>query len=78
MNLIEHCWDALDSAVRRRDVKPTTLNELDQSLTEEWAALSQRHINKLVESVPRRIQEVVVTPNMVTRLHIKPVHVYTI
>ena len=52
MNLIEHCWDALDSAVRRRDVQPTTLNELGQSLTEEWAALSQRHINKLVESVP--------------------------
>ena len=59
MNPIEHCWDTLGIAVRRREVQPTTLNELGQVLSGELAALSQRHINKLVESVPRIIQEVV-------------------
>ena len=52
MNPIEHCWNAMENAVRRREVQPTTLNELGQALTKEWAALIQRHINKLVESVP--------------------------
>ena len=59
MNPIGHCWDALDKADRTREVQPTTLNELGQALTdsEEWAALSQRHIHKLVKSAPRRIPE---------------------
>ena len=52
MNPFEHFWDALNNAVRRREVQPTILNELGQALTEECAALIQRHINKLVESVP--------------------------
>ncbi len=59
LNPIEHCWDARDRAVRQRDVQPTTLDELGQALVQEWAALTQRYINKLVESVPRRIQEVI-------------------
>ena len=59
MNPIEHCRGALDNAVRNRDVQPTTTKKLGQALTEEWAALIQRHIYKLGESVPWRIQEVV-------------------
>ena len=59
LNPIEHCWDGLDRAVRKREVQPTTLNELEQALVQEWVALSQRYINKLVESVPRRIQAVI-------------------
>ena len=53
---IEHSWDALGRAVRQREVQPRNLAELGQALTEEWDALPQRPINKLVESVPRRIQ----------------------
>lgn len=59
LNPIEHCWDGLDRAVRQRAVQPTTLAELEQALVQEWVALSQRYINKLVESVPRRIQAVI-------------------
>ena len=59
LNPIEHCWDALGRAVHQRDVQPANLDELEEALTEEWVALSQRYINKLVESLPRRIRAVI-------------------
>ena len=59
LNPIEHCWDMLDQAVRKREVQPTNLNQLQIALSEEWQNLSQRSINKLVESMPRRIKAVV-------------------
>lgn len=59
LNPIEHCWDALGHTVHQRDVQPTNLAELEEALMQEWAALSQRYINKLVESLPRRIQAVI-------------------
>ena len=40
LNPIGHCWDALDSTVSEREVQPTTLDELGQTLVVEWAALS--------------------------------------
>lgn len=58
LNPIEHCWDELGRAVRKRDVQPTTLAELRVALTQEWNNLSQRYINKLIESVPRRVRAV--------------------
>jgi hypothetical protein len=50
-NPIEHAWDTIDRAVRSRDVQPSNL--------EEWRNIGQRSINKLVESMPRRIQAVI-------------------
>lgn len=58
LNPIEHCWDALDRAVRSREVQPTNLRELSVALTEEWGRMSQHFMNKLVESVSRRIEAV--------------------
>ena len=49
----------MNNAVRMGDIQPIYLNELGQALFEECAALSHRYINKLIESVPYRIQEVV-------------------
>lgn len=59
LNPIEHLWDALDRAVRKRRVQPTTLVELENALVEEWDELSRRDINKLVESMPRRVTSVI-------------------
>jgi transposase len=58
-NPIEHAWDALDRAVRSRDVQPSNLDELATALQEEWRNIGQWRINKLVESMPRRIQAVI-------------------
>ena len=52
-NSIEHAWDALDRAVRSRDVQLSNLDELATSLQEECRNIGQRSINKL-----RRIQAV--------------------
>ena len=57
-NLIEHAWDTLDRAVRNRDIQPSNLDELARALQEEWRNIGQRAMNKLVESMPRRIQAV--------------------
>ena len=54
LNLIEHAWDALGRAVQKRSIRPTNLRELEDALLQEWGALSQRDLNKLMESVPRR------------------------
>ena len=59
LNPIEHAWDALDRAIRKRDVQPTNLRELGEALIQEWNGLSQRDLNKLVESLPRRIDAVI-------------------
>lgn len=59
LNPIEHSWDALDRAVRKRRIQPTNLRQLEDMLVEEWTNLSQRDLNKLIESVPRRIDAVV-------------------
>ena len=58
-NSTEHAWDALDRAIRNRDVQPSNLDELATTLQEEWRNIGQRSINQLVESMPRRIQAVI-------------------
>jgi hypothetical protein len=58
-NPIEHAWHALDRAVRSRDIQPSNLDVLATALQEEWRNIGQRSINKLVESMPRRIQAVI-------------------
>ena len=49
----------LDKAVRKREVPPATLNDLKVALSEEWQNLPQICINRLIESVPRRIKSVI-------------------
>ena len=55
-NPIEHAWDALDRAVRSRDVQTSNFDEVSTALQEEWRNIGQRSIHKLVENMPRRIQ----------------------
>ena len=59
LNPIEHAWDALGRAVRNRPNRPTNLRELEEALVQEWGNLSQRDLNKLIESVPRHIDAVI-------------------
>jgi hypothetical protein len=50
-NPIEHAWDAIDGAVRSRDVQPSKLDELATALQEEWRNIGQRSINKHQENM---------------------------
>uniref|UniRef100_A0A4W6FSW7 Tc1-like transposase DDE domain-containing protein n=1 Tax=Lates calcarifer TaxID=8187 RepID=A0A4W6FSW7_LATCA len=59
LNPIEHMWDQLGQAVRVRVSNTTTLADLRQMLVEEWDAVPQQCVNRLVTSLRRRCQAVV-------------------
>lgn len=59
MNPIEHSWDALCRAINDRNNIPQTLQELAQALTDDWDALAIDTINKLIDSMPRRLNALI-------------------
>ena len=56
LNPIEHCWDQLDRAVRRRTQPGDTLHDLRRYLTEEWDNIPQARIQRLIRSMRRRCE----------------------
>ena len=56
MNIIEHCWAAVDRSLRRRGVLPTNLEELWSMLEEEWGKLDVEFIRTLYRSIPDRLE----------------------
>lgn len=59
LNPIEHLWDHLKRKVRSRDPAPTTLQELEAAVMEEWARIPQEQILKLVRSMRHRMEAVI-------------------
>lgn len=59
LNIIEQVWDQLDRLVRAREALPRNRNELWDALQEEWLNISQDSIDRLFESMPRRVQAVI-------------------
>jgi hypothetical protein len=59
MNIIEHVWHHLDKLVRTRDPLPSNLNELWLALQEEWTHIEMDYIEKLFESMPRRVEALI-------------------
>lgn len=59
MNPIEHLWDFLDRRVRARNPPPVTHAQLRQALIEEWNRFPQWKINRLITSMPRRINSLI-------------------
>lgn len=59
LNPIEHLWDELKRTVRVRDQTPTNIDELKTALEEEWEAIPQEHIKKLIRSMRNRMQAVI-------------------
>lgn len=56
LNIIEHLWDYLKYQVNLR--KPQTLDELWTVAQQEWNAIPREKIEKLYESIPRRVKAV--------------------
>uniref|UniRef100_A0A671XWQ0 Tc1-like transposase DDE domain-containing protein n=1 Tax=Sparus aurata TaxID=8175 RepID=A0A671XWQ0_SPAAU len=59
LNPIEHVWDQLKQRLDDRTPPPRDLAELRVALVEEWKALSQNNIMRLVRSMRRRCQAVI-------------------
>ena len=58
LNPIEHAWSMLSRRISRRTPRPWNLAQLATALKEEWQAIPQEKIAKLVDNMPRRINAV--------------------
>uniref|UniRef100_A0A3P8RRW3 Tc1-like transposase DDE domain-containing protein n=1 Tax=Amphiprion percula TaxID=161767 RepID=A0A3P8RRW3_AMPPE len=59
LNPIEHVWDQLKQRLDARTPPPCDLAELHVALVEEWNALPQNNVMRLVRSMRRRCQAVI-------------------
>lgn len=59
LNPIENLWSHLESRIRARATKPKNRRELASFLKEEWEQINSNFTSKLVNSMPRRIAEVI-------------------
>ena len=59
LNPIEHLWDQLKRSVYRRIAEYNTLADLAQLLKEEWMAIPQRRVSRLVNTMRRRCLQVI-------------------
>ena len=56
LNPIEQAWDMLGRAVYSMPVRPQTLDALEAALDREWRAIPQNQLDRLIASLPHRIQ----------------------
>jgi len=59
LNPIENLWHILRSNIRKRIPKPMRKEDLIRAAQEEWAKLDMEEVNRLIESMPRRLQAVI-------------------
>jgi hypothetical protein len=55
LNMIEPLWSVLETRVRNRFPPPTSLQQLEDVLQEEWYKIPLETVQNLSESIPRRI-----------------------
>ena len=53
---IEHLWDVLDRRLRNHPQPPTTCQALCLVLIQEWNAIPQAEINRLILSMTRHVR----------------------
>lgn len=56
LNPIEHLWDQLKRKVRARNPAPATRSDLQAALSEEWDAIQQNVVKKLIRSMKNRLE----------------------
>ncbi len=54
-----YIWDILQRRVSRRPNLPQTVQTLTEALREEWVAIDQGSIRRLIRSMPRRCRQCV-------------------
>lgn len=55
MNPIEHVWDHMKRSIRNRNPPVDTLAQLKKAVVEEWDRMPQEFVQKLIRSMPRRV-----------------------
>ena len=58
LNPIEHVWEYLDRKIRARRSKAWNIDDLKRILSEEWETMDETEIQKLMQSVPTRVEAV--------------------
>ena len=58
LNPIEHLWDEMERAIRSRDPLPANLTQLWEALESTSTNIPVESFRHLVESIPRRIEAV--------------------
>ncbi|KAI5703251.1 hypothetical protein M8J76_000466 [Diaphorina citri] len=59
LNPIEHIWDILKRRIRGRHILPDSLHELKEAIVDEWNGIPQEQISNVINSMPRRLGEVI-------------------
>lgn len=65
LNPIEQLWQEVDGEVKRR--APKSLDQLEEVLKQAWSQIPEGKCQRLVESMPRRIQAVIKSKGYPTR-----------
>ncbi len=58
LNPMEHLWDVLEREICIMDVQLTNLQQLQDAIMSTWTKISDKYFQNLLESMPRRIKEV--------------------
>ncbi len=58
LNPIEHLWDVVEREIHIMDVQLTNLQQLCDAIMSIWTKVSEECFQHLVESMPRKIKEV--------------------
>lgn len=67
MNPIEHIWNEVDRRVRKRSPLPRSAEEMWEALQEEWNAFGTEFLDKLYNSMPQRVEDLLATKGGSTR-----------
>ncbi|ENN82705.1 hypothetical protein YQE_00926, partial [Dendroctonus ponderosae] len=59
LNVIEPVWDQLKRRIRRRDLTPENLAELENAVLQEWHNIPQELIRKLLYGISRRLSDII-------------------
>ena len=59
LNPIEHLWEHLKHQLQQYDTPPKGVHELWDRVVEEWNEIPPEVCQRLIESMPRRIQAVI-------------------
>src|SRR3978361_1617006 len=59
LNPIEHLWNHIKKQLKKYQEPPRGVHELWERVVEEWEAIEPEVCQRLIESMPRRIQAVI-------------------
>ena len=59
LNPIEHLWDEIQRRINNDNERPNNAIELRDAIIRAWQTIPRRFINRLIQSMNRRCEEVV-------------------